>query len=286
MSKELFLGILSFVLWGLFPIYFKSISADSIEILAYRVIFASIFGFMFIVLFKKNSSLKRIFYNKTIFLKLSLAGFFVTLNWGIYIYAVTNNQILEASIGQIINPLFFMLFGAIFLKEKISNLAKFSIFLIFIAIGIEIFANRSFSVVSIALPAAFAIYGLIKKKIQTPILESLFCETICLVPICVLYLFFIEFKGMGNFELNLNGILLIGAGLATLVPLITFNAATRTLNLATIGFLQYITPTITICFGIFIYEERVDLVKIISFLIIWIAVLINTFDSIKTKPKF
>ena len=231
----------------------------------------------------KTTSLKRILYDKKTFKNLSLAGIFVTLNWGIFIYAVSNDQILEASIGQLVNPLFFMLLGAIFLKEKISNLVKFSIFLVFVAILIQFIYHGSLPVISIVLPVAFAVYGLIKKRANTPVLESLFVETILIVPFFIAYIVFIEVKGAGNFSFGLNGLLLIGAGLATLLPLITFNAATNLLNFTTIGFLQYITPTMTIFFGIFLYNEPVDIVKVISFILIWIAVLITTFAKRPTS---
>ncbi|QKF64479.1 EamA family transporter RarD [Campylobacter corcagiensis] len=283
MNKGLFYGIASFVMWGLFPVYFKAIQGSSSEVLAYRVVFASIFVLIFIKFSSKMTSLKKILLNKEIFKTLSLAGFFVTLNWGIYIYAVTNGQILAASIGQLINPLFFMLLGAIFLKEKLSKPTKFAIFLVFVAIMIQVVANRALPFVSLALPAAFAIYGLIKKKVHAPALEGLFVETLAMVPLFLAYIFYIEFKGVGNFSFDLNGILLIGAGLATLLPLITFSFATNELNLTTIGFLQYITPTLTIIFGIFVYGEEINLVRLVSFAIIWIAVIITTIDSIKGK---
>ena len=285
MSKGLIYGISSFVMWGLFPLYFKSINAGAVEMLAYRVIFASVFGLIFIVISGRTASLKRLISNKEIFKTLSLAGLFVTLNWGVFIYAVANNQILEASMGQLINPLFFMLLGAIFLKEKISNLVKFAIFLVFLAILIQVIYHGSLPVVSIVLPAAFAIYGLIKKRAHAPVIESLFIETLWIVPFFIIYLFFIEFKGLGNFGFNLNGLLLIGAGLATLLPLITFNAAANELKLTTIGFLHYITPTITIFFGACVYGEEIDLIKIISFIIIWVAVLITTYDGIKRSTS-
>lgn len=285
MSQGLIYGILSFVMWGLFPVYFKNVSGGAVEILAYRVIFASIFGIIFIIFSKKTESLKKLIYDKQKFKTLSLAGLFVSLNWGIYIYAVTHEKILEASIGQLINPLFFMLIGSIFLKEKISNLVKFAIFLVFIAIMIQVVAHGSLPIIAITLPGSFAIYGLIKKRIHVPVLESLFIETLWLTFLFIIYIFFLEFKGFGNFTFGLNGVLLVGAGLATLVPLITFNLATKQLNLTTIGFLQYLTPTLTIFFGYFVYHEPIDLVRFVSYIIIWIAVIITTFDSVRNHNK-
>lgn len=285
MSRGLVCGIASFVMWGLFPVYFKAISGSATEVLAYRVVFASVFAFIFIKFIGKMTSLKKIVFNKEMFKTLSLAGFFVTLNWGIYIYAVTNEQILAASIGQLINPLFFMLLGAIFLKEKLTNRSKFAIFLVFVAIAIQVIAHGSLPIVSIALPAVFACYGLIKKKVHAPALEGLFVETLWITPLFLIYIFFIEANGSGNFGFDLNGALLIGAGLATLLPLITFSIATNELNFITIGFLQYITPTMTILFGIFVYKEPVNLIRLVSFTIIWVAVIITTIDSIQNRKK-
>ncbi|NLY04240.1 MAG: EamA family transporter RarD [Campylobacter sp.] len=285
MNKALLCGIAAFVMWGLFPPYFKTITGSALEVLAYRVVFASFFSFVFIKATRRTKNLERVISDRQTFYRLSLAGFFVTLNWGIFIYAVTHEQILAASIGQLINPLFFMLLGAIFLKEKLSQTVKFAIFLVFIAIIIEVVAYGSLPIISISLPAVFAIYGLIKKRVHAPALEGLFVETLWLVPFFLIYIFFIEIKGVGNFGFDLNGAFLIGAGFTTFLPLIAFSVATNELKLTTIGFLQYITPSMTIFFGIFIYHEPINLIRIISFVIIWVAVVITTLDSVKGYKK-
>ncbi|NLK67336.1 MAG: EamA family transporter RarD [Campylobacteraceae bacterium] len=275
-------GILTFVMWGLFPIYFKALSSvNATEILAHRMFWSCVFVFLFLVFTNSLKSLKRYILNKKIFLTLSLSGVFVSLNWGIYIYAVNTDRILDASLGYFINPLMYIILGAIFFKEMPSKFGKIAIFIVFLAIAIQIIGLGKLPLISLLLPTLFAIYGLIKKKLAVPSMESLFIETFLLSILAFFYILFIEAKGIGSFKLDKTGVLLIFSGLVTILPLLTFNSAAIRLKFSTIGFLQYISPSMTTLLAIFVYNEEFSLYKIISFVLIWISIILITFDKRK-----
>lgn len=277
-------GISTFIMWGLFPIYFKMLnSISSIEILAHRMFWACIFSFLFLILVGKFENLKRYILNKKIFINLTLGGIFVSLNWEICIYAVNTDRILEASLGYFINPLMYILLGALFFKEIPSAIGKIAIFIVFIAIVIQIINLGKLPFISLLLPTLFAIYGFIKKRLLVSSLESLFIETFLLSIIAFIYILFLQSTGAGNLSFDKIGILLVFSGVVTILPLLTFNSAAIRLKFSTMGFLQYISPTITTCLAIFVYNEEFNIYKFLSFMLIWFSIALVTFDEYKRK---
>ncbi|CZE48259.1 EamA family transporter RarD [Campylobacter geochelonis] len=278
----LFYGVATFVMWGIFPIYFKLLKdVDATEILAHRIFWSAIFVFLFIKFSNKMMSLKRYFLDRNVVFKLVLSGFFVAVNWGIYIYAVNSNQILEASLGYFINPLMYIILGAIVFKEKPSTLGKISIAIVVCAILLQIFILGKIPFIAILLPALFAIYGLIKKKLAVPSFEGLFIETFFWAIFALIYIVFLQVKGSGSFGFNQIGFLLVISGIVTVAPLLTFNSAATKLKLSTIGYLQYISPTMTTLLAIFLYKEEFDVYRLISFVMIWISLILITINGIK-----
>ncbi|MBP5778540.1 MAG: EamA family transporter RarD [Campylobacter sp.] len=281
-KTALFLGISTFVMWGFFPIYFKLLqNASALEVLAHRIIWSVVFLLIFIKYKNRIRILQQILHNKKTLKMLFITGLFIASNWGIYIYAVNSNQILESGLGYLINPLFSMLLGAIFLKEKVNLAGKISIFLVFIAIAIQIYSLGRLPFISIILPASFAIYGLLKKRLGVPSMEGLFVETMLLFPIALLYGTFVCVNGDGEFGLNHLAPIFIFSGIVTVLPLITFNLAAQSLKLSTLGYMQYISPTLQILVAVLIYGESLDFYKIVSFAIIWLSIAIITIDSLK-----
>lgn len=277
-------GISTFVMWGLFPLYFKLLqNASAVEILAHRIFWSFVFVFLFILFSKRLQSLKKYLLNKKILLTLTFSGIFVSLNWGIYIYAVNSNQVLEASLGYFINPLMYIILGMIFFREIPSNLGKIAIFIVFLAIFIQIVTLGKLPLISILLPTLFALYGLIKKKLMVPSLEGLFIETFFLSILAFCYILFMQNSGNGHFNFDKTGLLLIVSGCVTVLPLITFNIAAVRLKFSTIGFLQYISPTMTTMLAIFLYKEDFSIYKLITFALIWLSIALITIDGYKNN---
>ncbi|WP_086304356.1 EamA family transporter RarD [Campylobacter devanensis] len=283
-QKGFILALATFIMWGVFPIFFKFIEGiAATEVLAHRIIWSALILLAILIITKRLNSVKRIAKIKKVTLTLAITGALIASNWGVFIYAINQNEILATSLGYFINPLFSILLGAIILKEELSPALKLSIFIVFIAIGVQIYAIGNLPLISIILPLSFALYGLLRKKLGVRTFEGLFIETIILTPFALLYLLYLAINNSSEFGINFNGIMLFLSGFVTILPLLTFNASTKYLKLSTIGFLQYISPTLSMIIAVFIYNETLDFYKIISFALIWISLAIATISNLRRK---
>lgn len=283
-QKGFILALATFIMWGVFPIFFKFIEGiAATEVLAHRIIWSALILLIILIITKRLNSVKRIAKIKKVTLTLAITGALIASNWGVFIYAINQNEILATSLGYFINPLFSILLGAIILKEELSSALKLSIFIVFIAIGVQIYAIGNLPLISIILPLSFALYGLLRKRLGVRTFEGLFIETIILTPFALLYLLYLATNNSSEFGINFNGIMLFLSGFVTILPLLTFNASTKYLKLSTIGFLQYISPTLSMIIAVFIYNETLDFYKIISFALIWISLAIATISNLRRK---
>ncbi|WP_086257017.1 EamA family transporter RarD [Campylobacter vicugnae] len=283
-QKGFILALATFIMWGVFPIFFKFIEGiAATEVLAHRIIWSALILLVILIITKRLNSVKRIAKIKKVTLTLAITGALIASNWGVFIYAINQNEILATSLGYFINPLFSILLGAIILKEELSPALKLSIFIVFIAIGVQIYAIGNLPLISIILPLSFALYGLLRKRLGVRTFEGLFIETMILAPFALLYLIYLTINNSSEFGINFNGIMLFLSGFVTILPLLTFNASTKYLKLSTIGFLQYISPTLSMIIAVFIYNETLDFYKIISFALIWISLAIATISNLRRK---
>ena len=286
-KKGFIIVFFSFVFWGLFPIYFSELSlVNSFEVLAHRIFWSFVFYGLLLIYLKKINLVKEYFSNKKLLFNLCLSSFFISANWLIFIYAVSISNILETSLGYFISPLVIIIFGFIFLKEKLSLFRKLSVVIAFIAFLFEVYIFGSIPLISLSLAITFAIYGLIRKKsVAIEPIPTLFIETAFLTPFALLYLFYTFATGSISFMhkgLYID-ILLVLSGIVSLLPLLGFNYSVSRLSLNTIGFLQYLVPIISFLIAIFIYNEPLKITKLITFIIIWIALLVFSLESLKKK---
>ena len=275
-------AILAFGFWGLVPIYFKLISSVSpTEILAHRIIW-SVFLLFGIVLFSKQMGAFKLLVKDFHKIKyLFLSSLLVSTNWLVFIWAVSNNMITESSLGYYINPLVNFSLGIIFFKDRPSKWQQVAIFLAFLAIVYQVVTLGSIPIVSLALAFSFAFYGLIRKKINLPSVTGLYIETLILFPIAMLYFGYLVMHEQNAFVFPPNSIsyLLILAGVVTVIPLLWFNAAATKISLTHLGFFQYIGPTVSFLLAIFVYKEPFNHDKLITFILIWIALIIFSLDA-------
>ncbi|WP_236847435.1 EamA family transporter RarD [Campylobacter devanensis] len=237
-QKGFILALATFIMWGVFPIFFKFIEGiAATEVLAHRIIWSALILLAILIITKRLNSVKRIAKIKKVTLTLAITGALIASNWGVFIYAINQNEILATSLGYFINPLFSILLGAIILKEELSPALKLSIFIVFIAIGVQIYAIGNLPLISIILPLSFALYGLLRKRLGVRTFEGLFIETMILSPFALFYLLYLAINNSSEFGINFNGIMLFLSGFVTILPLLTFNASTKYLKLSTIGFL-------------------------------------------------
>jgi len=277
-----FYGAIAFVAWGFLPIYWKflqEIPAD--EILAHRIFWSFLFigG---IVLYKEGLGvLKETMKDRKNVRYVLLCAFFITINWGLYIWAVNSGNILQSSMGYYINPLMVVLLGTTVLKEKLNRLQYVSI--AFAAAGVVIMTVQFGSIpwVALSLAATFALYGLFKKLVNAKSLVSLSLETAALLPLALGYILFKLFSGQSALY-NVTPatlVLLLFSGVATATPLLWFGMGANRVKLSTMGFLQYISPTISLFIGIFLYGEKFTGTHMISFGFIWAGLIIYSISN-------
>ena len=282
-------GVIAYTVWGLLPIYWKllgEIPAD--EILAHRIFWAFLFvGGLFL---SKNDIgvLKEAIKERKNIRNILICSFLITINWGTYIWAVNSGRILESSMGYYINPLMVVLLGMTVLKEKLNVLQYISI--VFAAAGVIIITVQFGNIpwVSLLLALSFALYGLFKKLLKVESLTGMVLETAAIMPLALGYILFKLFSGQSalySVPLSTAAILML-SGIATALPLLWFAMGAARLKLSTLGFLQYISPTLSLLLGVFLYGEKFTGTHLLSFSFIWTGLIIYSFSNFEAKSKF
>lgn len=287
MDKEKTLGLLyvisAYVLWGVLPIYWKFVdSVSPMEILCNRIVWAFIFTILIIMVTKQWKELKLIVKDKKQMFYIFIASILIAINWGLYIWAVNSNRIVDASLGYYINPLLAVLLGVVIFKEKLSTYAGAALFIALVGVIIKTVQYGKIPWVSLGLAVSFGLYGALKKSVKASSIVGLTLETAMLTPIAAAYMTFRHISGVGAFKTEGTLVigLLIGAGVVTAIPLLLFASSARRLPLSLIGFTQYISPTISLIIGVFMYKEGFKVADMIAFGFIWAALILYTFSQV------
>ena len=268
--------------WGIIGVlYFKYVSfVGHVELVIHRTIWtAFILIFTTTYLSKWNIVLSIVKDFKKLSI-LFLTGLLIFTNWGLWIYAVVTNRLIDASFGYYIFPILSVFFGIVFFKEQTNRNKIISILLVFLAVIILLFNFESLPWIGLSVALSWSFYNLIRKKINIPADIGLFVETLLLSPIAILAFYFISKEGNNFFtfsDLNLAFILFL-AGLMTLVPLYLYLKGVELAGLGTTGMIFFIAPTGQFLLGFFYFEESFNAVKLLSFCIIWVAVFIYLKD--------
>lgn len=287
-KKEYRLGIaaaiLCAVLWGLLPIYWKALSSiDSSLIILYRIVLVFIFASVLCLKTVGWQAMKAPLKEKGLARNLFLAGVLISCNWSIYIWAVAHNFIIQASIGYYIEPLLVCIFGVIFFHEKLDKYKLTALIIAGLGVLFMLVFYRQLPVIALTLAITFATYAAIKRKYRLNALLALFYETIFITPPALIAILYIEFSGKGAFasaEPYQLGLLML-AGVFTGTPLMLFAMAANRISLVTLGITEYIAPSISLVLGIFLYREPFDIIQLITFVIIWIGLVIFTIGEWK-----
>jgi chloramphenicol-sensitive protein RarD len=267
-------GLLAYVIWGFFPLYFHQLSHVSpMDVLSNRAVWACIFVGILLTLRGGWGKVQTIFKNRRQFAMLALAALLVGSNWLVFLWAVANQQVVASSLGYFLTPLVNVLLGLLVLKERLNRLEWISVGLAIAAIGNEIITLGSLPWVSLFLAATFGSYGLVRKQVPVDALSGLWLETLVMLPVCGIYALWMAQSGHLVFapEGQYTVALLIGAGILTALPLMFFAAATQRLDLATVGMLMYINPTMQFATAIWVFGEPMQNERLISFGLIWIG---------------
>ena len=292
-KKSLIAILICYFSWGFFPIYFKLLkSIDAYEVLAMRVLCSFIFMVLVFLLAKNKNNIsleiKKIWQNKKSFSLLVLASFLITANWLTYIIAVNTNHVLEASFGYYLNPIVTIILAVVFLKEKLTRIQTIACICVGISLLYLFISIGSLPWISILLALTFGLYSLCKKKIILSPKAGLLIETAIVSPIAIIYMLYLASTSNITFYTSNNAtiIALLLSGAITAIPLMLFAKGAVDIPLYLLGILQYLPPTMQFFVGIFIYNEPLSIEKLISFIIIWIAVAVFCYSAVTSMKKY
>ena len=284
-KKGYLFAIAAFALWGFFPVFFKMLEhVNPFVILANRILWASLALVFLISLLRQWKKSTLLLQQRKHWLPLLLSTLFIAANWGVYIWAIDTQRIFEASLGYYINPLVNIVFAFLLFHERLRKAQWCAVALAFIGVTLQVSQLNEIPWIAFALALSFGCYGLLHKYMNVESIPSLFVETLLLFPIALLFLVDISLKGQGVYIwTSLDWALLILAGPVTVIPLLCFTAATKRIPYSMVGFLQYITPSILFLLAAFIYKEPFSLVKLMTFVFIWSALVLLSVDAMRHK---
>ena len=277
--------MLAYSTWGLLPIYWKLFGATpAIEVLSHRMIWSAVFLCGILLVQRRLDDLLAMLRLPRQVLVLLLTASLLSFNWGLYIYGVNSDRVVEASLGYYINPLVTVLLGFVFLKERLYRGQQVAVALAVVGVGYFIWRLGTVPWIALALAISFAFYGLLRKVVPVAPLVGLAVETLLITPITLLFVVWLGVTGQGRFGESLPMTLLfIGAGVATSMPLLWFNNAAKRLKLATLGFFQYLAPSLSLLLGVFVYGEPFTPVHAVTFGCIWAALLLYSVTALRAK---
>ena len=280
-------ALIAYTCWGLLPIYFVIVrEVDSFELLIHRLIWAVPFGALIVHFRHQWPEVKRAFTHRGMLGYLTLTAVLIGTNWLVYILAVQYEQIFQASLGYYMNPLMFAIAGVVLFGEKLRPNQRAAIGIAAIGVAVLSVSGDGVPWIAIVLGSLFTVYGIIRKKVQIGGMPGLFVETVVLFPFGLVYLVYIMVAGTAVFSLADPGmaVILMLGGPFTVIPLLFFALAAKRLNLATLGMLQYIAPTLQFLVGYY-YGEVLTVPHLICFVCIWTAVGLFTWDAWRASRR-
>ena len=280
-------GLVAYLIWGCLPVYFKTVaSVDPLEVLSHRIVWAIPFGAAILFARRQWPEVRRALTHRAMRGWLTLSAVFIGANWLIYIWAIQDERIFETSLGYYINPLFYMLVGVVFLGEHLRRLQAIAVVLAAVGVLVLTLSGGKLPLVALSLAATFTTYGVIRKRVVIGGMPGLFVETLLLLPFAIAWFTWTSFGGQTTFGSGDSWITfwLVMAGPITALPLLCFALAARRLPLTTIGFMQFLAPTLQFCTGIY-YGEPLTTAHLICFGCIWLAVAFFSYDAVAVGTK-
>lgn len=275
-------AIAAYTMWGIAPLYFKQLDIiPAAEVLMHRIVWSVVALTGLIAGFRQWPKVKAALRSRIVMQTLLLAGLLLGANWLLFIWAINNDHLLDASLGYYINPLFNVFLGRLFLGEKLRPLQQFAVVLAGSGVAVLMFSYGQLPWIALILALTFGVYGLLRKRVAVDALPGLFIETLILLPIALGYWigWGSEHSQMLSNSLGLN-LLLIAAGIVTTAPLLCFTSAARRIKYSTLGFFQYIGPSLMFVLAVFLYSEPLEPARLITFGFVWLALVVFSVDSL------
>jgi chloramphenicol-sensitive protein RarD len=280
-------AVLAYTAWGLLPVYWKFFGQiPAIEVLSHRILWSMVFLIGLLVWQRRSSEFWQVWRFKRKVSFLLLTALLLTFNWGLYIYGVNTQRVVETSLGYFINPLANVLLGFAVLKERLNWGQQFAVLLASLGVVNFVWQLGTVPWIALGLAFSFAFYGLVRKLVPVSPMVGLAVETLLAMPVALAFIGYQTATGTGHFSANLWLMLLfIGAGVVTSFPLLWFNNAAKRLRLSTLGFFQYIAPSLQLMLGIFLYHESFSRTHAVTFGLIWLALLTYSTTSFVKKNQ-
>ncbi|MDH6356529.1 EamA family transporter RarD [Parabacteroides sp. PF5-9] len=285
-NQGIIYAVVCYIAWGLFPIFWKAITGiPAANVLAHRIVWSFVLLLVWVFLTNRQTFISYVKQPRILF-RLGLAGLVITANWGMYIYAVASNHIVEAGLGYYINPLVNVFLGYVFLKERLATMQKIAVVLALVGVTYFTISYGQFPWISLVLAVTFGLYGLLKKKAQLESMPALTVETMVVFPFALAFLLYTGRSGgeVSFFPAStLTSLLLVASGLVTALPLFWFGKSAQVIPLSTMGFIQYLSPTLQLLLGVFVYNETFGIEYLICFAFVWAGLACYTISILKGK---
>jgi chloramphenicol-sensitive protein RarD len=284
--KGFLLGVAAYAMWGVFPLYWPLLEpAGAVELLAHRVVWSAVVMAVLVALLRRAPQVRTLLAVPRTRWLLTAAAVVISVNWGVFIWGVNNDHVVDTSLGYFMNPLVTVLAGVVLLGERLRPVQWGAMGLAAVAVlGLAVDAGRP-PWVALALAFSFASYGLLKKKANVGAIEGLTVETLVISPVALLYLVWLSSTGDSHAGVDLpwHLVLLATSGVVTALPLICFGGAATRVPLTTLGLLQYIAPTLQFLLGVTLLGEPMSPARWVGFTLIWVALALFTMDSLRQR---
>lgn len=278
----------AFVSWGLFPIFFKAMEhVPSTEIVAHRFVWTALVLAAALTFLGRWAKVLRVLGDRRLALALLASSFTLSVNWVVFIWAVVDGRVVDTSLGYFGSPLASVVLGVVLLKERLNPWQWLAVGLAGAAVVNMIVGAGTLPWVSLTLAVVWSFYGFLRKLTPVDAIDGLFVETLVLTPPAIVYLLWLAAVGAGHFGHGVaaTDLLIVSSGIVTAIPLCCYAFAARRLRLVTLGIFQYITPTLTFLLGVFLYNESFDTAKQVTFVLIWLALIVYTADAVRVGRK-
>jgi len=281
-------GLAAYVMWGFFPIYFHELrTAGAIEILAHRIVWSALTVALLITVIRRWDSVRELLRRPRKLAGISLAAVLIASNWGIYIYGVNSDHVVETSLGYFITPLITVLFGVIVYRERPSATQWTAIALGAIAVAVITIDYGRPPWIALGLAGSFGLYGLVKKQLQLPPTDGLLMEASALFLPAIAYLGWLSAAGRSTFTgvSASHTALLVLAGVLTAIPLLLFADAANRISMTHLGILQYAAPILQLLCGLVIFHEPMPAAQLVGFMLVWVAIIIISVDAVRRSRR-
>lgn len=283
-SKGSLIVFLSYIIWGFLTLFWSLLEeVNSLYILAQRIAWSMALMAIYISVKGGWSEIKTVFQNKKYLVTCFISGVLVTINWGMYIYAVTNGHVLDSSLGYFIEPILVALVGLLLFKETMSKAEKITFVFALAAVVYLIAVTRTIPTIALVIALSFCAYGAVKKKLNISAHASLFLETLFMTPFALIVIIYMELNGTGCIGV-LHGwkyLLLPLCGVVTSLPLLLFGIGVKLIPYYIAGIIMYVSPTISFILGLVYFHETLDIHRLVAFLLIWIGIAITIGEKCK-----